>query len=1617
MDSRLFFKYILKAKQFVFLTVLLPLSLSLLGQSSGVCGFDYRKEITIQGSQITGGPHTDFPILINHMDATNLTTAAGRVTSANGFDIVFSDDNGNLLDFQLESYNGTTGQIVAWVKIPTLTNGTDVDINMLYGKATIVTDQSTTDTWDANFASVWHMSEDPSGTAPQIIDHTSGTNDGTANGSMTSADLVTGFCGNGIDFDGSNDFINIGDVIIDGTSAITVEAWINPSSIPTKTNPTGHNLNEGAIVHKNGATDDNLGITVATGATAFYVDDGSDNTLRGTAPPISTWTHVAVTWNGATMTIYQNGVSDGTRGSVNGSFVNNNNQLRIGGGHVPGGSPHEFDGIIDEVRISNVARSANWIATSRASQNNPEGVFYTITGEMNNVYTSSQNGDWDLSTTWGGSGVPVVVANVIINHRVDIDAGSNDYTICNCTLSNSTGNLSDLDMDDGRVLTIIEDFTLTNTSTTEIDLTLDDNGTTINVFGDMIATNSATNNARDVEIDLDDASVLSILGDLSLIATAGDNVELDLSETGSVTVGGNLLIDQDGGDDMQVFVDTDASIDIAGNVFIDQDGGDDILVDINDNVNGSAAIRITGDLTIDHDGGDDIRFIVDDAGSLLQVGGDFDVDWNSTNADILSFNLDGGDFTVAGTSTLARKNNAHQILFDMDGGDFTTGSLTLDNSGTNNANHSFFINVDQSSVFTVNGNLTINQLGGNNIQIQVNDDAGTDATMDINGDLIVDQDGGEDVLLSSSGTNSVFDISGSLLVDHDGGDDFDILTDGINASFNVGTTATIQLDGGTDSRCRMNLDAGTMSVGGAFVASRSNDTGPIFFDMDGGDFNANAGMVFSSSGALGNDGAIIVNVDDNSVFTCTGNLTNTMTGGDDFRIAVNNNAGTGGQFNCTGNLNVTRSSGDDIEFFVDDDNSLIDIGGDLSITTTGGEQVLFDLDNDGTINIDGNMSITATEGQTGLIVMRNTGVPSLDVGGDFSLTIAGGNDDYTIDLDGGEMTVGQDMTLTESTGANQLFLDMDGGDLSVTRDFFGNLSGASTSGELIMDIDNGTIMTVGRNMEIDISGGNDVELHLEQNVTAGTAQLNIVGNLTLDHNGATGGDDIQFIINNDATVMVGGDLTMDTDGSGSAGNFYTRLNNTSLLDVDGDIVMNSVASGLLEIELNNNSKLEIAGSFVRQVSPNNFGILDMNANSTVEYNGSATQIFAEDAGAGTDAFDYENVIINNSFGTDPQLTMEGLATVGGDITFTDGIIVSTTTNLLVLEDGSDALSESDASFVDGPVKKIGNDAFDFPVGDDSQLQQISITAPGSVADEFTAQYFEENPRLTFDPNSLDPSLDHISGCEYWTLDRTVGSSNVQVTLNYDANSCGVTDLTSLVVARWDGTTWRDDLGTVTGSLVSGSVQTSGAVSSFIASNPFTLASTNSANPLPIELLSFNARLNENKEVDLYWSTASEINNDFFTIQKSLNGINWEDVLMVDGAGNSSSTLNYVERDIAPYLGLSYYRLSQTDFDGTTTYFNLVPINLSADGSIGIVIYPNPALENETIFIDIPDLIGSEAEISIYDLTGKKVFTEEISLDQEKKLLQLNLDGKIPTGIYVVTVNSQNILYRQKLMIK
>lgn len=418
------------------------------------------------------------------------------------------------------------------------------------------------------------------------------------------------------------------------------------------------------------------------------------------------------------------------------------------------------------------------------------------------------------------------------------------------------------------------------------------------------------------------------------------------------------------------------------------------------------------------------------------------------------------------------------------------------------------------------------------------------------------------------------------------------------------------------------------------------------------------------------------------------------------------------------------------------------------------------------------------------------------------------------------------------------------------------------------------------------------------------------------------------------------------------------------------------------LTINGGSSLDVYGNWI------NNGVVTASSTSTVNLLGtSSTSI------SGTATETLGSLVVNKT-GT-LTIPASKVIQISGDGNFTSGIVNQNGT--LRFLNGSSTSGANNASYVNGQVIKVGSQAFTFPIGVSNFYRPISISAPSLVTDHYTAQYILTDPSPTFTHTSKDATIDHIGRCEYWILNRSGGSSNVNVTLSWNTTSCGVTNLSDLIVARWETAgagMWKDHgNGGTTGNTTSGTVVTSAPVTNF---SPFTLASRTSANPLPIELVSFSCRNINRNTNGLSWITASESNNDYFAIERSSDGLNFELIGKQKGAGNSITRLEYAYNDQNSLKGISYYRLKQVDYDGKTTYSQICAVTNNADG--GVSFYPNPVKNILTIDYDFSEKPKTNT-ISISDVTGKLVHVNSTFLDSKVSLDCSNL----AEGIYFLKV--------------
>jgi RHS repeat-associated protein len=350
-------------------------------------GYAFRRAITIDHTKVPNTDQANFPVLISGTYPYLATTSnGGDVTSSSGYDIIFTSDSAgtNVLPLEQESYSPSTGAVNYWVKVASLSHVTDTVVYMFYGNGSVAADQSNkTGVWDANYVGVWHLAN---ANGLSAKDSTNNANDGT----ITGAAPVSGQVDGAASFSGSAQYIDVGNktsLQVTGNS-ITLESWVNTSEsspsqwkriiakeLPGNADPyVSYSLNRVANTNL-------IGIGISHGGSGTNVTANSASSLT-----MGAWAHVVGTYDGSSLRLYFNGHSD-AQTSTTGSIINASQNVVIGADTAA--STEYFTGSLDEVRISNVARSADWIAAEYNSQSNPAAFYSVSTPVVNGLGTST----------------------------------------------------------------------------------------------------------------------------------------------------------------------------------------------------------------------------------------------------------------------------------------------------------------------------------------------------------------------------------------------------------------------------------------------------------------------------------------------------------------------------------------------------------------------------------------------------------------------------------------------------------------------------------------------------------------------------------------------------------------------------------------------------------------------------------------------------------------------------------------------------------------------------------------------------------------------------------------------------------------------------------------------------------------------------------------------------------------------------------------------------------------------------------------------------------------------------------------------------------------------------
>ena len=525
------------------------------------------------------------------------------------------------------------------------------------------------------------------------------------------------------------------------------------------------------------------------------------------------------------------------------------------------------------------------------------------------------------------------------------------------------------------------------------------------------------------------------------------------------------------------------------------------------------------------------------------------------------------------------------------------------------------------------------------------------------------------------------------------------------------------------------------------------------------------------------------------------------------------------------------------------------------------------------------------------------------------------------------------------------------------------------------------------------------------------------------------------------TLAVNGDIDIESGGA-------LAFSGSGTVSVTGDA---NIASGAT-VTFGNKDTLNVAGNLVLTGSlefptSDTTPALRIGGNLTLN-NGSSlgeggTLLFA---GNGT-------TVTNNNPGTftvnnNVRLNMHRSRAGVPHTVFPDGTIFSKTTifeygimdgNVTFNETGRAIVCGDYESYASGTVTKIGaGNNFTFPTGDDNVLGSVTarIDPDNTVHAKFhhwSGDNGDGSHGFTTDViprwwNAADmcggDPFNHVSNFEYWDISSPVELSNVMLMANAATGTEHFNTTSAYVdadiqVAAYSNGCWSN---------FGGSAEISGADHNVITINGanipkdphravadflITLGSKTDNTVLPIELVSFTATCDGRSSL-VEWTTATEKNNDYFSLERSDDAINFTEIARVAGAGNSIEPLDYSYTDYGIHGGDNYYRLVQVDYDGTRTVSEIVVANCIEPevGEPDVQAYPNPFNDELTVVLD--NFSNRAATIEVYDMLGKLIYTDKIAAPQNSYETVLNLSN-LPPAAYTVRVSTTDFVINRNVV--
>ncbi|MBN8675095.1 MAG: hypothetical protein J0L56_13240 [Chitinophagales bacterium] len=485
-----------------------------------------------------------------------------------------------------------------------------------------------------------------------------------------------------------------------------------------------------------------------------------------------------------------------------------------------------------------------------------------------------------------------------------------------------------------------------------------------------------------------------------------------------------------------------------------------------------------------------------------------------------------------------------------------------------------------------------------------------------------------------------------------------------------------------------------------------------------------------------------------------------------------------------------------------------------------------------------------------------------------------------------------------------------------------------------------------------------------------------------------------------------GNLILSATASGGARTYTSTGSNPCI--INGNFIINSgvtFSAGLsADFIIKGNFNQQPASVYnIQNSTANNFVKFQGNINSqgqitktgvglpVLELNGTANQNI-NISGTITNSVELK---INNPAGT----TLHSALTLPYRLNLTNGKITTSLTNMLTLADNAVTTGASSLSFVEGPLRKVGDDNFTFPVGVGSMYAPVAITniSGENTSDVFTAEYKRANPQTVRGP-VVEPGMDHVSYVEYWTLTRDAGTAVKRVALAVTPTSF-CKSLATTYVSRWNGALWTSE-GSTNGGVTlfppyeTGTITSTDDISSFgdftlITDQPFAI------NPLPVTLVSFDV-VKQNNTALLQWELAECCSkNTKFELQRSHDGSNFVTCKIIPG--NETSRF-YQAMDTRLDPGLTCYRLRIVEENGKISFSRIITVINSLPDMSLVTVMPTLVTDITTVMITASG--NHDAVLFITDMQGRVLLKREYRLSAGNTTIQLSAVNLV-AGVYLI----------------